>query len=35
MAEIHFSVSSDYNEVVRLRKECEKLEAQLKKMDVN
>ena len=35
MAEIHFSVSSDYNEVIRLRKECEKLEAQLKKMDVN
>lgn len=35
MAEIHFSVSSDYKEVIRLRKECEKLEAQLKKMDVN
>ena len=35
MAEIHFSVSSDYKEVIRLRQEIEKLETQLKKMDVN
>lgn len=35
MATLYFKVSSDYQEVIRLRKECEKLEAQLKKMDVN
>ena len=35
MAEIHFSVSSDYKEVIRLRQEIGKLETQLKKMDVN
>lgn len=35
MATLYFKVSSDYNEVIRLRQECEKLEAQLKKMDVN
>ena len=35
MAILYFKVSSDYDEVIRLRKECEKLEAQLKKMDVN
>lgn len=35
MAKLHFSVSSDYKEVIRLRQECEKLEEQLKKMDVN
>ena len=34
MAKLHFSVSSDYKEVIRLRQECEKLEEQLKKMDV-
>lgn len=35
MATLYFKVSSDWQEVVRLRQECEKLEAQLKKMDVN
>lgn len=35
MATLYFKVSSDYDEVIRLRQECEKLEAQLKKMDVN
>jgi tape measure domain-containing protein len=35
MATLYFKVSSDYDEVIRLRKECEKLESQLKKMDVN
>lgn len=35
MATLFFKVSSDYDEVIRLRQECEKLEAQLKKMDVN
>lgn len=35
MAILYFKVSSDYDEVIRLRQECEKLEAQLKKMDVN
>lgn len=35
MATLYFKVSSDYDEVIRLRKECERLEAQLKKMDVN
>ena len=30
-----FRVSSDWEQVVKLRQECEKLEAQLKKMDVN
>lgn len=34
MAVLYFKVSSDYQEVIRLRQECEKLEAQLKKMDV-
>ena len=33
MATLYFKVSSDWQEVVRLRQECEKLEAQLKKMD--
>ena len=35
MAILCFRVSAQYDEVIRLRKECEKLEAQLKKMDVN
>ena len=35
MATLYFKVSSDYDEVIRLRQECEKLEAQLKKMDVS
>lgn len=35
MATLYFKVSSDYQEVIRLRQECERLEAQLKKMDVN
>lgn len=35
MAILYFRVSAQYDEVIRLRKECEKLEAQLKKMDVN
>lgn len=35
MPKLVFKVSSDYQEVIRLRQECEKLEAQLKKMDVN
>lgn len=35
MATLVFRVSAQYDEVIRLRKECEKLEAQLKKMDVN
>lgn len=35
MAKLVFKVASDYQEVIRLRQECEKLEAQLKKMDVN
>jgi len=35
MAILYFKVSSDYDEVIRLRQECEKLEAQLKKMDIN
>ena len=35
MAVLYFRVSAQYDEVIRLRKECEKLEAQLKKMDVN
>lgn len=34
MATLYFKVSSDYQEVIRLRQECEKLEGQLKKMDV-
>ena len=33
MATLYFKVSSDWQEVVRLRQECEKLESQLKKMD--
>lgn len=33
MATLYFKVSSDYEEVIRLRQECEKLEAQLLKMD--
>ena len=35
MAKLVFKVASDYQEVIRLRQECENLEAQLKKMDVN
>lgn len=35
MATLYFKVSSDWEQVVKLRQECEKLEAQLKKMDVN
>lgn len=35
MATLIFRVSSDWEQVVKLRQECEKLEAQLKKMDVN
>lgn len=35
MAILYFRVSAQYDEVIRLRKECERLEAQLKKMDVN
>ena len=35
MPKLIFKVSSDYQEVIRLRQECEKLETQLKKMDVN
>lgn len=35
MAILYFRVSAQYDEVIRLRKECEKLETQLKKMDVN
>ena len=35
MAILYFRVSSDWEQVVKLRRECEKLEAQLKKMDVN
>ena len=33
MATLYFKVSSDWEQVVKLRQECEKLEAQLKKMD--
>lgn len=33
MATLYFKVSSDWQEVVKLRQECEKLEVQLKKMD--
>lgn len=33
MATLYFKVSSDWQEVVRLRQECERLESQLKKMD--
>lgn len=35
MATLYFKVSAQYDEVIRLRQECEKLEVQLKKMDVN
>lgn len=35
MATLVFRVSSDWEQVVKLRQECEKLEAQLKKMDMN
>lgn len=35
MATLFFKVSSDWEQVVKLRQECERLEAQLKKMDVN
>lgn len=35
MATLYFKVSSDWQEVVRLRQECAKLEAQLKKMDMD
>lgn len=31
MAELYFKVGADYQEVIRLRKECERLEAQIKK----
>lgn len=34
MATLYFKVSSDWEQVVKLRQECEKLETQLKKMDV-
>ena len=33
MATLYFKVSSDWEQVVKLRQECERLEAQLKKMD--
>ncbi len=33
MATLYFNVSSNFDEVIRLRQECEKLEAQLLKMD--
>ena len=33
MATLYFKVSSDWEQVVKLRQECEKLEVQLKKMD--
>ena len=33
MATLYFKVSSNFDEVIRLRQECEKLEAQLLKMD--
>ena len=33
MATLYFKVSSDWEQVVKLRQECEKLETQLKKMD--
>lgn len=32
MAELYFKVGADYQEVVRLRQECERLEAELKKV---
>lgn len=35
MATLYFKVSSDWEQVVKLRQECERLEAQIKKMDVN
>ena len=35
MATLYFKVSSDWEQVVKLRQECERLETQLKKMDVN
>lgn len=35
MATLYFKVSSDWEQVVKLKQECERLEAQLKKMDVN
>ena len=35
MATLVFRVSAQYDEVIRLRNEISKLEAQLKKMDVN
>lgn len=35
MATLYFKVSPDWEQVVKLRQECERLEAQLKKMDVN
>lgn len=35
MATLYFKVSSDWEQVVKLSQECERLEAQLKKMDVN
>jgi tape measure domain-containing protein len=33
MAELYFKVASDWEEVKRLREECEKLESQLRRMD--
>lgn len=33
MATLYFKISSNFDEVIRLRQECEKLEAQLLKMD--
>ena len=33
MATLYFKVSSNFDEVIRLRQECEKLEMQLLKMD--
>ena len=35
MATLYFKVSSDWEQVVKLRQECERLGTQLKKMDVN
>jgi tape measure domain-containing protein len=35
MAKLYFKVSSDYQEVIRLRNEIAKLETQIKSMDVN
>lgn len=35
MPQLYFKISADYDAVIRLRDEISKLEAQLKKMDVN